>query len=170
MVLQKLNAFTKKVADMADEPTGTPAEIKAWFDAAAEELRQYFNNAIDALKSTATGDSGAKNTGATAITGITGTDVQTLLEGLKTYVDTFHNDHGLGTASKSYSGDLNSIPTAGNYTCVNATNAPIANDYFFVSHYMWDANSYMQTAVQLSSGRMWVRTKNVSAWGPWNEK
>jgi hypothetical protein len=170
MSFNKLTAFTKKVADAADQLTGNPADTKALFDAAPEELRTYFNNLIDALKSTASGDSGAKNTGATAISGVNGTDVQSLLEGLKTYFDTFHTDHGIGAASKGYSGDLNNLLTAGNYSCVNATNAPIANEYFFVSHYMWDANSHMQTAVQLSSGRMWVRTKNVSAWGPWNEK
>jgi hypothetical protein len=47
----KLNAFTKKVGDSADQPSGTPAEIKAIFDAAPEELRQKFNSLIDALLS-----------------------------------------------------------------------------------------------------------------------
>jgi hypothetical protein len=88
MSFNPLDAFTKKVADMADQPSGTPSEIKAAFDAAPEELREYFNNLVNALKSTASGDSGAKNTGATAISGLTGTDVQSLLEGLKSYIDT----------------------------------------------------------------------------------
>lgn len=87
MSFNKLTAFTKKVADLADDVQGNPAELKADFDAAPEELRSYFNNLIDALKSTAGGDSGAKNLGATAITNLTGTDVQSLLEDLasKTY-------------------------------------------------------------------------------------
>lgn len=101
MTLTKLNAFTKKVADFADQPSGTPAEIKAQFDAAPDELRTYFNNLIDALKSTATGDSGAKNTGATAITGVSGTDVQTLLESLKTYSDSKINGAVFGKGSVS---------------------------------------------------------------------
>jgi hypothetical protein len=83
MTFNKLIAFTQKVADAADQLTGNPAETKAIFDKAPEELRTYFNNLVDALKSTATGDSGAKNTGATAISGLTGTDVQTLIESLK---------------------------------------------------------------------------------------
>jgi hypothetical protein len=87
MSFKTLDAFTKKVADMADQPSGSPAEIKAGFDAAAEELREYFNNLVNALKSTASDDSGAKNTGATSISGLTGTNVQSLLENLKTIVD-----------------------------------------------------------------------------------
>jgi hypothetical protein len=87
MPFNKLSAFTQKVADAADQLTGNPAGTKAIFDAAPEELRTYFNNLIDALKSTADTDSGAKNLGAKAITGLTGTDVQTILESLKTTVD-----------------------------------------------------------------------------------
>jgi hypothetical protein len=87
MTFNKLNAFTKKVSDFADQVTGNPSEIKAQFDAAPEELRTYFNNLVDALKSTSDTDSGAKNLGAKAISGLTGTDVQSLLEDLakKTY-------------------------------------------------------------------------------------
>jgi hypothetical protein len=84
MSFNKLTAFTQKVADAADQITGNPVLAKSIFDNAPEELRTYFNNLVDALKSTASGDSGAKNTGATAITGLTGTDVQTLLEALNT--------------------------------------------------------------------------------------
>jgi hypothetical protein len=87
MSFKKLTAFTKDVSDLADDVQGNPADLKAYFDAAPEELRTYFNNLIDALKSTASGDSGAKNTGATAITGLTGTDVQSLLESLKKYTE-----------------------------------------------------------------------------------
>lgn len=88
MSFNKLTAYTQKVADAADQLTGNPADNKAIFDAAPEEIRSYFNNLVDALKSTASGDSGAKNTGATAISGLTGTDIQSLLESLKSYSDT----------------------------------------------------------------------------------
>jgi hypothetical protein len=87
MSFTKLTAFTKDVSDLADDVQGNPADLKAYFDAAPEELRTYFNNLIDALKSTATGDSGAKNIGATAITGLTGSDTQSLLESLKKYAE-----------------------------------------------------------------------------------
>lgn len=88
MAFIKLTAFTKKVADLADQPAAEAPELKAWFDAAPDEVRTYLNNLIDGLKSTASGDSGAKNTGATAIAGLTGTDVQSLIESLKTYTET----------------------------------------------------------------------------------
>jgi hypothetical protein len=86
-MFSKLLAFTKKVSDFADHVTGNASDNKAQFDAAPEELREYFNNLIDALKSTTSGDSGAKNIGATSIADLTGNDVQTILESLKTYSD-----------------------------------------------------------------------------------
>lgn len=87
MAFQKLASFTKDVSDLADKPSLTAAQLKAQFDAAPDELRVSFNNLIDALKLTTTGDSGAKNIGATTITGLTGSDVQTILESLKTKID-----------------------------------------------------------------------------------
>lgn len=82
MAFPKLLAFAKKVSDFADQVTGNPAEIKAQFDAAPEELRQTYNTLIDGLKSSTAGDSGAKNIGVATIPGLTGNDIQTLLEKL----------------------------------------------------------------------------------------
>jgi hypothetical protein len=87
MAFEKLSAFTKDVSDLADKPSLTPTELKAQFDAAPDEVRQYLNKLIDALVKTASGDSGAKNIGVTTITGLTGTDVQTLLEAINTKFD-----------------------------------------------------------------------------------
>lgn len=87
MSFQKLTAFTKKVQDLADKPAIDTAELKATFDAAPEEVRTYLNNLIDALKKTTSGDSGAKNIGATPISGLSGSDVQSILESLKTTLD-----------------------------------------------------------------------------------
>jgi len=81
-MFQKLVSFTKKVADLPDKPSLNPAELKAQFDAAPDEVRESLNKLIDALQKTETGDSGAKNIGATNISGLTGADVQTLLEAL----------------------------------------------------------------------------------------
>lgn len=108
MSFNKLTAFTQKVADAADQLVGNPSGNKAVFDAAPEELRTYFNNLVDALKSTASGDSGAKNTGATAISGLTGTDVQTLLEALNSSVN--------AKVSASGSGFRNEIVTLSFFT------------------------------------------------------
>ncbi len=93
MPLDKLNAFTKKVQDLADKPNSTmsAAEVKAQFDAAPDKVRVYLNQLIDDLQSTLDTDSGADNIGATGIAGLTGTTVQTLLEALKALVDTKSN-------------------------------------------------------------------------------
>jgi hypothetical protein len=99
MSFNTLDAFTKKVADMADQPSGTPEEIKAGFDAAVEELREYFNNLVNALKSTSDTDSAAKNLGAKAITGLEGNNTQSLLESLKTYTDGIKNGVVFGKGS-----------------------------------------------------------------------
>lgn len=87
MAFQKLSAFAQKVSDLADKPALTPTALKGQFDAAPNELKDYLNNLIDALKLTTSGDSGAKNIGASTITGLSGSDVQTLLGSLKTLAD-----------------------------------------------------------------------------------
>lgn len=89
-MLNKLLSFTKKVQDLADKPntTMTAAEVKAQFDAAPDELRLTFNQLIDDLQSFVDGDSGADNIGVSAIAGLTGGTVQSLLEELKGLDDT----------------------------------------------------------------------------------
>ncbi len=46
-MFEKLLSFTKKVQDLPDQPTLTPNELKAQFDAAPEELRVHLNKTID---------------------------------------------------------------------------------------------------------------------------
>lgn len=86
-MLEKLNSFTKDVSDLPDKPLITTAELKNWFDAAPNEVREYLNKLIDALMKTTAGDSGAKNIGVSPVTGLTGADVQTILQALKTEID-----------------------------------------------------------------------------------
>lgn len=81
----KVTSFTFLHASQADKPTpsfGSSAAFKAALDSQAIQLQTSLNGLIDALNSTTSGSSGAKNLGATAIPGLTGTDVQTLLESL----------------------------------------------------------------------------------------
>jgi hypothetical protein len=84
MAFDKLDSFTKKVSDLSDKPSLTPTALKAQFDAAPEELRGKFNDLIDGLKKTTAGDSGAKNIGVSSISGVSGNDIQTVLEKLIT--------------------------------------------------------------------------------------
>ncbi|ULT55394.1 hypothetical protein L1999_20140 [Neobacillus drentensis] len=84
MAFEKLDSFSKRVSDLADKPSLTPSALKAQFDAAPEELRNSFNALIDALKKTTAGDSGAKNIGVSTVTGVNGTDIQTILASIGT--------------------------------------------------------------------------------------
>ena len=43
------NPFTKRLADLPDQPNMQAAELKRYFDASPEELRQAFNRLCDAL-------------------------------------------------------------------------------------------------------------------------
>jgi hypothetical protein len=77
------------------------AQIKSSFDSQASELRTSFNNLVIALGSTIANDSGAKNTGISAISGVTGSNIQDALADLKTQIDT-----KLGTSGGTMSGDV----------------------------------------------------------------
>jgi hypothetical protein len=120
MPFNKLTAYTQKVADAADTIVGNAPLAKSIFDAAPEELRTDFNNLVDALKSTANGDSGAKNTGATAITGLTGSDVQSLLESLKTYTDGIKNGAVFGKGGSSFNSGFLIFPSGDWITEINS--------------------------------------------------
>ncbi len=75
----------KGVVAAPDKLTGTAAQNKAVFDRLIREaVRELFNGLIDALS----GDDGAAEVGTTAIDGVTGGDVQTVLGSLKTLLDT----------------------------------------------------------------------------------
>jgi hypothetical protein len=53
-MFEKLLSFTKKVQDLPDQPTLTPNELKAQFDAAPEELRVHLNKTIDDVQTAIT--------------------------------------------------------------------------------------------------------------------
>lgn len=75
----------KGVVAAPDKLTGTAAQNKAVFDRLIREaVKELFNGLIDTLAS----EDGAAEVGTTAITGVTGGDVQTMLGSLKTLLDT----------------------------------------------------------------------------------
>lgn len=86
-MLTQIGAFQKLVADLPDVPNMSSAELKSYFDSSPKELKDAFNNLVTALQSTTAGDSGAKNIGVEAIAGLSGTNVQAFLAGLKTLAD-----------------------------------------------------------------------------------
>jgi hypothetical protein len=89
MPLQKMGAFSFNHTEAPDDLNSiyTATEIKEKWDSRANELRTTINTVIDALSSTVDGDSGANGVKATTINGLEGTDLQTLIESLKSFVD-----------------------------------------------------------------------------------
>lgn len=74
--------LNKQVTDAADRPTGTAQQIKYLFDRLAlEVVIPALNALIDELT-----DSGAASVG-TSVSGVAGTDVQTVLESMKALID-----------------------------------------------------------------------------------
>lgn len=137
----KITAFLKKVTDLTDTPSEsmTPADIKAWFDSSPEELRVKMNSLIDGLVSKTT-DSGAKNIGVETISGLTGNDVQTLLQSLKAMVDgktTKTGNHegtwqgvNLGEASEAINGGRIDVLTSQLAETENQMNTQFINAFY----------------------------------------
>lgn len=152
-MFEKLVSFTKKVADLSDRPSLNSSELKAHFDSAPDEVRQYLNKLIEALQRTTAGDSGAKNIGVTAISGVAGTDIQTVLEAMVMtsgsntngnyikYPDGTMICYGLtpaiaGTGLKTISGITFPVQFAGSSPAVNVTHRSIAGK--FADQYVLD--------------------------------
>jgi hypothetical protein len=87
MAFEKMGIFTFNHAEQPDELNVAADIAKANFDSRANELKTVLNKVVDLLNATTDGASGADNVGATAVDGLTGTTVQTILEELKTLVD-----------------------------------------------------------------------------------
>lgn len=89
MPLNKMGNFTFKHVDQQDDlyKTKTAAEIKTALDSQPNELKAVLNALIDSLQATVVGDSGAKNLGVSAISGVTGANVQAVLEDLKLQIN-----------------------------------------------------------------------------------
>jgi hypothetical protein len=88
MALTELTSDLAIVAALADQPNDdsglTAAQVKAKFDEAAGIIKTYLNDVLTAeLQATTDSSSGADNIGATAITNLTGTTVQALLESIR---------------------------------------------------------------------------------------
>lgn len=157
-MFQKLVSFTKKVADLADKPALNASQLKAQFDAAPDEVRQYLNNLIDALVRTTEGDSGAKNIGATTIGGLTGTDIQSLLESLKTYVDKADGKRQEGATNtfSVFAGNTFDIPISFN---VGFTKPPVLN-YSILNQDIEAAGKTISTIAENGKDAAKIKLKN----------
>ncbi len=77
-----MSDFTFKHANQPDNVTVPANTTKANFDSRGNELRTALNRLIDELSSA----DGARNIGVTAISGVNGSDVQTVIENLNTKI------------------------------------------------------------------------------------
>ena len=80
---RRITSFAQSVSSLDDKPKLTAAALKAAFDSNSNELKPAINGMIDDL----TGPTGAGEIGTSPIEGVTGTDVQTMLEFLKGLID-----------------------------------------------------------------------------------
>lgn len=170
-MFEKLTAFTKKVTDLADKPTLNAAQLKAQFDAAPDEVRQYLNKLIDALKSTTAGDSGAKNIGVSSISNVAGNDVQTILDTIAPYA------LGGNTVPLANNEDLNTLSKSGVYSVYAPVNGPLPSTspvWCVVINLQHNA-AYQQQMLILFSGNtayesiQFNRSKVNNVWRGWRE-
>ena len=75
-------AFTKRLADLPDQPNMQAAELKTYFDSSPEELRQALNRLCDALGEF----SAAAKLGYTASAGVPAQTVQDAIENVQKQV------------------------------------------------------------------------------------
>ena len=80
---RKITGWTLPVSSLDDKPKMTAAALKAAFDANTNQIKPALNGLIDDLLST----DGAGNIGTRAISGVSGTTVQTMLAALKALID-----------------------------------------------------------------------------------
>ncbi|WP_141431415.1 hypothetical protein [Bacillus sp. 03113] len=92
MPFDRLEQFTRKITDLADKPSITASQLKDYFDAAPNEVREFLNKLMDDLEA----QSAAQNIGSTPITGLTGTNIQAILQSLYDVKTNKTGDH-LGT-------------------------------------------------------------------------
>ena len=74
----KINEFTNRIAELADQPNMLPDELKQYFDSSPEELRQAINALCDAL----TAPTASANLGFAQTAGIPASTIQAALEHL----------------------------------------------------------------------------------------
>jgi hypothetical protein len=116
-MFKKLLGFSKKVADLPDKPNKqiTAAEVKSYFDGPAEEVRQYLNQLIDDLQSSAAGESGAKFIGITSFDG-SPDKLQEALQWLKSQI----NEMAVGQIPDRSIPEIKLAATVGNSIRSNA--------------------------------------------------
>jgi hypothetical protein len=124
MLDKKIAAFTKIVAMLPDKPNAaagiTSEQLKVWFDSASEELRVNFNALIDEIVSSA----GASGIGNLPVEGISGTNLQDLINSLVIIVKAsdVNSTQALSTANTASNNATAAVNTA-NTASNNATTA-----------------------------------------------
>lgn len=103
MSLEKIN-YTKDWTSSVDFPTREVSEtrVRADIQYLYDEIKVTFNRLIDALEASTGTTSGASQVGATTITGISGTNVQAILESISTLAQTLSSNMNTLVSSVAY--------------------------------------------------------------------
>lgn len=160
MAFSPCEVDTAVIAALATLPNDdgglTDAQLKAKFDKAPTDLKAWIVAFLAEIASTADGSSGADNTGATAISGLTGATVQALLEALKNKVDSVNPVGGFINPKDPTYGAKGDGATNDTTAILAAIAAMGAYDVLYLP-----AGTYMVAVNQLK-----ITTNNIRITGP----
>lgn len=99
LIDRKVNDWSQAVSSLDDKPKMTAAALKAAFDSNSNQLKPAINGIIDDL----TGSQGALNIGLTPIDGLSGSNVQAVLQAISLLIKS--NDVDLASLERLFTAD-----------------------------------------------------------------
>ena len=116
LIDRKVNDWSQAVSSLDDKPKMTAASLKAAFDSNSNQLKPAINGIIDDL----TGSQGALNIGLTPIDGLSGSNVQSVLQAISLLIKS--NDVDLESLERLFTADGASLVGLQPVSGVSASN------------------------------------------------
>lgn len=116
LIDRKVNDWSQAVSSLDDKPKMTAAALKAAFDSNSNQLKPAINGIIDDL----TGSQGALNIGLTPIDGLSGDNVQSVLQAISLLIKS--NDVNLASLERLFTADGASLVGLQPVSGVSASN------------------------------------------------
>ena len=116
LIDRKVNDWSQAVSSLDDKPKMTAASLKAAFDSNSNQLKPAINGIIDDL----TGSQGASNIGLTPIDGLSGSNVQAVLQAISLLIKS--NDVDLESLERLFTADGASLVGLQPISGVSASN------------------------------------------------
>lgn len=116
LIDRKVNDWSQAVSSLDDKPKMTAAALKAAFDSNSNQLKPAINGIIDDL----TGSQGALNIGLTPIDGLSGSNVQSVLQAISLLIKS--NDVDLESLERLFTADGASLVGLQPVSGVSASN------------------------------------------------